>query len=242
MDIYRRDTIFMELELCAGSYSAALLANKYSFKRVELCASLESGGLTPSAGMIVKVLKEVEAECHVLIRPRSGDFNYNQEELNVMRSDIEFCKTVGCKGVVFGVMDAKQRFNLDKNLYLLDAVDGLEVTFHRAIDVSSNFEEDIESIINCGFNRVLTSGGVSSAQKGIMRLERLKNQINARLELMIGGGVSSSNIQHLKEVIKPDAIHFSATEFKKSGEDTLFESNLLEISTGTIDSILNALT
>ncbi|MGB0933165.1 MAG: copper homeostasis protein CutC [Lishizhenia sp.] len=231
----------MELELCAGSYSAALLANTYPFKRVELCASLESGGLTPSAGTIVKVLKEVEAECHVLIRPRSGDFNYNQEELDVMRADIEFCKTVGCKGIVFGVLDEKQRFDLDKNLYLLDAVGDLQLTFHRAIDVSSDVENDLESIINCGFHRVLSSGLSSSAIQGLETLKRMKSQINNRLELMVGGGINASNILQLKENLKPEAIHFSATEHRKSGENSLFESTLTEVSQKKLQNIFHHL-
>lgn len=229
----------MELELCAGSYTSALLANQFPFKRIELCASLESGGLTPSAGTIVKVLKEVKAECHVLIRPRSGDFNYNKEELEVMRADIEFCKTVGCKGVVFGVLDDEQRFDLDKNLYLLDSVGEMEATFHRAIDVSANVKQDLESIINCGFQRVLTSGLANSAVQGIETLKAIRRQTNNRLELMIGGGVNAGNIAQLKESVQPEAIHFSATEHKKSGEKTFFQSTLLEISKEKLHSIFN---
>lgn len=231
----------MEIELCSNNYQSALLADEFGFKRLELCANLASGGITPSAGTIAKVVQNVGAECHVLIRPRVGDFNYSDDEIEVMAEDIRFCKTIGCAGVVFGVMNYHQQFDLDKNLILLEAAQGMETTFHRAIDLSTDLEKDIESIINCGFDRILTSGGQASAEQGLEQLKLMRTLTEDKIDLMIGGGIKASNIFKLKHEISPDAIHFSASESNASGYKTLFEGKVIQSSREIIQTILDAI-
>lgn len=231
----------MDLELCCNNYESALLADEFGFKRLELCANLAAGGITPSAGTIAKVIQNIGAECHVLIRPRVGDFNYSDDEIEIMVEDIRFCKTIGCVGVVFGVMNEHNSFDLEKNLLLLEAAEGMETTFHRAIDVSADLEKDIESIINCGFDRILTSGGQASAEQGLEQLKLMRKITEDKIDLMIGGGIKSSNIFKIQHQISPDAIHFSASESNTSGFRTLFEAKVIRSSRKTIQSILDVL-
>lgn len=231
----------MDLELCCNNYESALLADEFGFKRLELCANLAAGGITPSAGTIAKVIQNVGAECHVLIRPRVGDFNYSDDEIEIMAEDIRFCKTIGCVGVVFGVLNEHNSFDLEKNLLLLEAAEGMETTFHRAIDISSDLEKDIESIINCGFDRILSSGGESTAQKGMEQLKVMRRLTEDKIELMIGGGINSSNVFMLQHEISPDAVHFSASESNTSGYGTLFEGKVMQSSSRVIQSILDVL-
>ena len=228
----------MEIELCAASYSSALLSNMFDFKRVELCANLEQGGTTPSPGSIAATVENVKAECHVLIRPRVGNFNYSMDEIMVMQQDILLAKSLGAKGVVFGVMDNNDRFDLNKNLHLLEAAEGMECTFHRAIDSSSDYFEDIKSIINCGFNRVLTSGGSNNVEEG---KENLKNLmlLKPEIELMIGGGVKAENVKTLIDYIHPSAIHFSATDLIKDESANMYSCNYLESTEEKIASVIS---
>lgn len=230
----------MELELCAASYSSALKTNGSPFKRVELCANLEQGGITPSPGSIAATVKNVQAECHVLIRPRVGNFCYNAEELGVMRQDILLAKSLGATGVVFGVMDENDRFDLNKNLYLLEAAEGLACTFHRAIDSSANYMEDVQSIINCGFNRILTSGGGSNVENGKAQLKELM-LTNPDIEIMIGGGINAGNVKELYDYIQPNAIHFSATDWVEDTSKNMYTQNYLETSIAKLEGILRAL-
>lgn len=227
----------MEIELCAASYSSALKSNSLPFKRVELCANLEQGGTTPSPGAIAATVENVHAECHVLIRPRVGNFNYSMDEIMVMQQDILLAKSLGAKGVVFGVMDDDDRFDLNKNLHLLEAADGLACTFHRAIDSSQNYMEDMQSIINCGFHRVLTSGGGKNVEEGKAQLSVLMNS-QPEIEVMIGGGINAENVKELCDYIQPNAIHFSATEWVKDPSKNMYTMNYLETSPQKMKAIL----
>ncbi|SFT67106.1 copper homeostasis protein [Lishizhenia tianjinensis] len=227
----------MELELCAASYSSALKSNHHPFKRVELCANLEQGGTTPSPGTIAATVENVDAECHVLIRPRVGNFNYSSEEIQVMQQDILLAKSLGAKGVVFGVMNSQDRFDLNKNLLLLEAAEGMQSTFHRAVDSSSAYMKDIQSIINCGFQRVLTSGGGTNVEAGKEQLKELMLS-NPDIEVMIGGGINTTNVKQLYDYIQPHAIHFSATDWVKDESKNMYTTNYLETSLSKMKEIL----
>ena len=151
----------MKLELCVASIEAIQLAKELNFDRIELCQNLEQGGITPSYGMIEYAIA-YGIETHVLIRPRPGGFHYDKEELEIMLREVKNCREMGAKGVVLGVLN--DRNNID-DVFLKEIIDkarGMEVTFHRAFDVVSNYEKTLEDVITCGFSTLLTSGTFSN--------------------------------------------------------------------------------
>ncbi len=200
----------VELEACVESYSEAEVASQHQLKRIELCSGLDVGGLTPSAGLIEKCAVLPGIETHVLIRPRPGDFQYNAEELTIMKRDIELAAKCGAQGVVFGILDGKVSLNKDANKELLQFSKsfGLEVIFHRAFDVCKEAQKVLDQLIELGFDRLLTSGQAKTAIEGIEVIQNLVSQAKGKIQVMAGSGVNSKNAKELVEV-GLDSLHFS---------------------------------
>lgn len=202
----------MDFEVCIDSVEGALAAEKYGAKRVELCAALSEGGLTPSVGMIEACVNATKkTEVHVMLRPRSGDFTYTIDEIKLMERDLLAAKQVGAAGVVFGILNKMQKIDLQTNMYLLEKAFELQLstTFHRAVDVTKNPIDCLEDLINLGFNRILTSGGEAKAADGIETIRRMKNIAHDKIEIMAGSGVGLDQLP-LFQSAGIDAIHFTA--------------------------------
>ncbi|HVU80537.1 MAG TPA: copper homeostasis protein CutC, partial [Rhodanobacteraceae bacterium] len=154
------------LEIAANSVASALAAETGGAARVELCSALEVGGLTPSHAAIAIALERLRIPVHVLIRPRAGDFVFDDPECEVMRRDIETCKALGCAGVVIGVLTVDGDVDVPRCRALMDAARGMSVTFHRAFDFARDAERALEAIIALGCDRLLTSGQAADALTG----------------------------------------------------------------------------
>lgn len=198
------------LELAANSLASALAAQLGGAGRIELCTALELGGLTPSQAQIALVRERVELPLYVLIRPRAGDFLYNDDELETMRRDIEACASLGCDGVVIGVLDADGEVGVARCRVLIDAAGGMGVTFHRAFDMTRDPSRALEDVIALGAERVLTSGSAGSAMTGAARIRALVEQAGERLVVMPGAGIGPGNIAALKELTGAREFHASA--------------------------------
>lgn len=198
------------LEIAANSLASALAAQTGGADRVELCTGLELGGLTPSMALIAQVRERLSLPLYVLIRPRAGDFLYNDDELEIMRHDIESCLSLGCDGVVFGVLDAEARVDVVRCKPLLSSAGGMGVTFHRAFDMTCDLPQALEAVVGLGAERLLSSGGAVSAQAGAATLRALIEQAAGRIVVMPGAGVRSSNIAELARVTGATEIHASA--------------------------------
>jgi len=198
----------MIIEICANSFASAQAAQKAGAHRIELCTQLSVGGLTPSYGCIEKVIKELNIDVHVLIRPRAGDFIYSHEELDVMKRNIAYCAKIGCSGIVSGVLNAQNELNVKATQELIAVSGGLEFTFHRAFDEVSNPSETLAGLQNIGVTRVLSSGQHAKAIDGIEVLRKLKNSSDT-IQIMPGSGINLSNVLAFKEA-GFKMIHFSA--------------------------------
>jgi copper homeostasis protein len=198
------------LEVAANSLASALAAQLGGAGRIELCTALELGGLTPSQAQIALVRERVELPLYVLIRPRAGDFLYNDDELETMRRDIEACASLGCDGVVIGVLDADGEVGVARCRVLIDAAGGMGVTFHRAFDMTRDPSRALEDVIALGAERVLTSGSAGSAMTGAARIRALVEQAGERLVVMPGAGIGPGNIAALKELTGAREFHASA--------------------------------
>lgn len=200
----------MKVEICANSFASAKAAQDAGANRIELCTELSVGGLTPSHGLIEKVISELNIPVHVLIRPRSGNFTYSEEELDVMLKDIAFCKKMSCAGIVSGVLISEDKIDFERTKQLINASEGMEFTFHRAFDWVKDPFEELQKLIDLRINRLLSSGQKSIAIEGISLLKQLKNHSQGKIEIMPGSGINLENVLDFKSV-GFDSIHLSAT-------------------------------
>ncbi len=226
----------MQIELCAASIEAIYLAKSLHFDRIELCQNLDQGGLTPSAGFIQLAL-DLGLETHVLIRPRAGGFVYSEAEIQVMEREIEFCSSMGVKGVVVGVLSADLRIDMQQLKRLKSSAKNMEVTFHRAFDDSFDWKNSIDVLLSCGIDRVLTSGMSSNIENGIPILEKIMTYVDSRIEIMVGGGVNLANAQKIISQVKPNAIHFSGTVKTLLDADSVFSETILQVDPTKIEKL-----
>lgn len=189
----------MLLEICANSFESALAAQQAGADRIELCTELSVGGLTPSFGLLEKVLVELTIPVHVLIRPRSGNFTYSETELDIMLRDIETCKEIGCDGIISGALTKELEVDLEVTKLLKACSGSLEFTFHRAFDWVRNPFEALEQLKTMNVTRLLSSGQEPSAIKGIELLKKLQDSAGETLQVMPGGGINTSNCQQFKK-------------------------------------------
>ena len=203
-----------KLEICANSIESALNAQNGGADRVELCMELSVGGVTPSKGMIQLVKELLEIPLYVLIRPRSGDFNYSIMELEIMKEDIAYCAELGCGGVVIGALTQERKIDQTKTTALMDAAGFMDVTFHRAFDEVPNHFEAMDTLRDLGIQRVLTSGGKGNAIDNIDTLCELVEEAEDDIIIMPGGGIRTENITDLLEI---GALEYHSSALTTSG-------------------------
>jgi len=197
------------LEVAASSAASAFAAQAGGAGRVELCASLDEGGVTPSHGTILRAREGLTIPLYVLIRPRAGDFVYEAAELAAALADIAHCRSLGCDGVVVGALTPDGEVDRDACARFI-AARGMGVTFHRAFDLVADKPATLEALIDLGFERVLTSGGMPSAVAGAPLLSRLVAQAGGRMTVMPGAGIAPDNVAALREVTRAHEFHASA--------------------------------
>ncbi len=205
------------LEICAGSVESAIAARDGGAQRIELCAALEIGGVTPSAGLIAEARKVEGLVLNVIIRPRGGDFLYNEYEAACMEQDIRTCKQLGADGVVIGALTADGDIDTALCRRLIAAAKGMSVTFHRAFDMCRDPQKALEELISLGCDRVLTSGQAGTAEAGIPLLKKLVEQASGRISIMPGCGVNNSNAAAILLATGAKEIHASARKSVGSG-------------------------
>ncbi len=201
----------MIIEIAANSYASAQIASQAGADRIELCSNLELGGTTPSPGQLQCVKNSVKIPVHAFIRPRGGDFIYDDSELEEIIHSINYCRSIGVEGVVLGFLTPEGEVDIPKTQKVMKHTEGLDTTFHRAFDMVTHQERALEKIIELGFDRILTSGGKQSTPEGIKQIAALVKQADGRIIIMPGGGINENNIE--------DVIHFTqASEFHLSGK------------------------
>jgi len=195
----------MTTELCAYTCDACDIARRTGVTRIELCAAPLEGGTTPSAGLI----RYARSLPGLMIRPRGGDFLYTDDEVALMTEEIRLAREYGADGVVFGLLTPDGEVDETRTAQLVREAEGMEVTFHRAFDMTRDPRQALEAVIRTGCRRVLTSGGRNTAQEGVGTLRALAAQAAGRIEVMAGSGVNPSNAR-LLAAAEVDALHFSA--------------------------------
>lgn len=207
----------MEIEICCGSIQSAANAKAGGAVRVELCQGLIEGGTTPSPATIEYAVKELGLQVFVLVRPRGGDFCYNELEIKTMEKDVEFCKQAGVAGIVVGFLHPDRSIDTELTRRFVKLAAPLPVTFHRAFDRCPEPLRALEQIIDCGCARILTSGCKPTAMEGADMLKQLVQQANGRIKILAGSGVTPENAAALRKKTGAPEIHGSCKITRPDG-------------------------
>lgn len=217
------------LEIACFSEKAVDIASAAGAQRIELCEDYNVGGITPGYELIKKVRASCALPLHVIIRPRAGNFVYSDTEIETIKHSVQFCKQTGIDGIVFGALNPQQQPDLELCKCVVQLSGTIPVTFHRAIDACLNMEASIESLIEIGIKRVLTSGGKQQAEAGAPLLKKLQWRYGQKIIIMPGGGVRSSNLQKILKQTSCTEVHSAAITDTSELPDHLEIKKLLSI-------------
>jgi copper homeostasis protein len=207
----------MILEVCAFNIQSCFIAEKNGASRIELCADPLQGGTTPSHGLVQYALEHISIPVFPMIRPRGGNFIYDDDELAIMRKDILACKELGCTGIASGIQLANGDIDTDRLKRIVDWAAPMEVTCHKVFDATPDAFTALENVIAAGCTRILTSGLHKTAVDGTQVIAQLIAQAAGRIIIMPGGGVRSSNIAQLVSETGAGEYHSSALIPKNPG-------------------------
>ncbi|MBC7746181.1 MAG: copper homeostasis protein CutC [Flavobacterium sp.] len=215
-----------ELEICCNSINSAIAANKGGADRIELCDNMSEGGTTPSHGLIQACKNLLTIPVFVMIRPRGGDFLYNDEEFEVMKLDVMHAKKSDCDGIVIGILKSNGSIDMDRCRQLIELARPMKITFHRAFDRCENPLMALEDIISLGCQRVLTSGAEVSAANAIATLGSLIKQAANRVMIMAGSGINETNLAFIAQ-------NTGIRSFHSTGKTTT-QSNMIYFGAGKL--------
>lgn len=229
------------LEICCYGVDCAIAAQQAGADRVELCSSPREGGLTPSAGMLQTLRRELTIAAHPIVRPRGGDFCYSSREFEAMKSDVAMIRELGFPGLVIGMLDEDGHIDYPRMRQIMTLCDGMAVTFHRAFDLCHSPKRALKELTGLGIARILTSGQQQSAENGIALLREL-NELSTGPIIMAGAGVRVSNLQKfldagIKEVhSSASRLNSSPMRYRKAGVSMCSEAETDEFSRYCVDS------
>ena len=205
------------IELCVEGIDGFLAAQEAGADRVELCASLVEGGLTPSLATIRAAVGAARIPVHVIIRPRGGDFLYSQPEFEAMLADVAALRSEGVSGVVIGCLTPDGRIDEARTKALVEAARPMSVTCHRAFDMTVDAGEALEALVRCGVDRVLTSGQRDTALEGLDILKQVNAQAGDRIVIMGCGALDADNVKAVRDGAGLKEMHFAALKTVPSG-------------------------
>ena len=208
------------IEACVDSYASCMAAAKGGADRLELCANLAIGGTTPSASLFKQVQRDCDVKINVLIRPRFGDFLYTEPEMEEMCEEIKMFRDLGANGVVIGTLTADGALDQEKMRRLMDCAGGIDVTLHRAFDMTRDPFETLEAAIALGCKTILTSGQEKDAAAGKDTLKAVYAQAAGRIDIMAGCGVKKWNIQEIHD-------HTGIRVFHTTGRKGVLDSGMV---------------
>lgn len=197
------------VEVCVDSVESALAAQEGGADRVELCDNLLEGGTTPSFASIEIARKRLKIGLHIIIRPRGGDFLYSNLEFEIMKRDVEICKEIGVDGVVFGVLDENGEIDLERNRELVELAKPMSITFHRAFDVTFDYVKSLETLIELGIDRVLTSGQEGTAFEGLENIAEMVDLAKDKIIILGCGGLTERNVRKFVERTNVREVHLT---------------------------------
>jgi copper homeostasis protein len=209
-------TMSIKIEVCVDNILSLIKAQNAGADRIELCASLSEGGLTPSYGMLKEARKLAKIPVFVMLRPRRGNFIYTDHELEIMLHDIDMIKSLGFDGIVSGCLSKEAEVNTAQLKILVEYTQPLSFSFHRAFDFCLDPYKSLETLIDCGVQRVLTSGQKTTAIKGKECIQGLIKHADNRIIIMPGSGINDKNFSQFHDFVRASEYHLSASEIINS--------------------------
>jgi len=203
------------VECCANSVSSALTAIQAGANRIELCKNLENGGETPDYSDILELRNLTNINLHILILPKANNFIYSNKDFKKIIEDIQFCKKNNINGVVIGALNKDLSINMKQTKELVEIARPMRVTFHRAFDTIFKLENDLNKIIECGCDYLLTSGQKPNVDDGLNNISKLVKQSSQKIKIIAGGGVNHNNVESLYKIGVRE-FHLSGTLKNKS--------------------------
>ena len=196
------------IECCVESLSEALIAEKRGADQLELCSDLANDGLTPDTTLTEKTLETISIPLKVMIRHRKGDFFYDKSDMSIIRNQINSMKLIGIKHIVFGSLTHLNRINLEQIKMVSEWAYPMNVTYHKAIDLSENFFEDTELLLQFkNVKSLLTSGQASTAEKGYLTLKRLLADFGKNIKIISAGSINDKNLNKIHNMIRGRYYH-----------------------------------
>jgi copper homeostasis protein len=220
------------LEIACFNLESAIKAQVAGADRIELCEDYKAGGITPNQNFITEARQLIQIPIHVIIRPRGGNFIYNETELHEMQKSILFCKANKIDGVVFGVLTSNNEIDEKACKELIALARPMKLTFHRAFDDVNDPKAEIKKLIELGFERLLSSGGELNASTGAYKLQELQSEFGNKIKIMPGGGIRKSNLR--------DVINISGCSEYHTAALTHGQEVLDEMEVKAIKNILNS--
>ena len=220
------------LEISVESLASAIAAERGGANRIELCAYLAVGGVTPSEQLMRDTRAAVKLPIFAMIRPRDESFVYSASELAQMRSEIALAKSCGMDGIVLGILHRDNTINVEQARKLVELARPLPVTFHRAFDETPDLPTALESVISTGATRILTSGGKPNALEGASVLANLVRAANCRIKILPGGGINPTNLREVVSLSGAPEFHSglgSTLPYGQSSSST-FESAVRQLA------------
>lgn len=217
------------LEVCVADAESLAAAIAGGADRIELCSALELGGLTPAPGLM-RLAAKAPIPVYAMVRPRSGDFVFSSDEFDIMRADLDAIRDAGLAGAVIGASRLDGTLDEDMLRHLRDHAGGLGLTLHRAFDLVPDFAAAVETAIELGVERILTSGGARSAPEGITALRSIHTAARGRISIMPGGGLTAHNVGELLKVVPVTEVHSSCSLPRATPDQRAVELNLAEHS------------
>ena len=196
------------IECCVESLSEALIAEKRGADQLELCSDLANDGLTPDTVLTEKTLETISIPLKVMIRHRKGDFFYDKSDISIIKNQINSMKLIGIKHIVFGSLTHLNRINLEQIKMVSEWAYPMNVTYHKAIDLSENFFEDAELLLQFkNVKSLLTSGQASTAEKGYLTLKRLLADFGKNIKIISAGSITDKNLNKIHNMIRGRYYH-----------------------------------
>jgi copper homeostasis protein len=204
------NTIRAVLEVCAFHIESCIIAEQAGAVRVELCDNPIEGGTTPSYGTIKQVREKISIQLYPILRPRSGNYFYSDEEFAILMDDIAICKQLGCDGISVGVQTINAEIDTERLKRIVEWAAPMGVTCNRAFDGTPDPFKALEAVISSGCERILTSGQKTAALDAAALLAQLVTQAGNRISIMPGAGINASNIAGLHATCGATEFHASA--------------------------------
>lgn len=195
------------VEVCVDSLSSARYAVRAGADQIELCSRLDLDGLFPGAALIKACQKELNTHIKVMIRPRSGGFDYNKGEMEEMYKQIDLCRVLGIHEIVLGVIDSG-RPDLLRLADLAGHAENMKITFHKAIDATENPLESLSQLLAHGVvSSILTSGGKKTAREGTPIIKEMIALAGTKCTIIPAGSILPGNIDQLHKIVDAKVYH-----------------------------------